>query len=153
MTRSVDAHNTEGRDFLGAQAHNSIFGVPKVTAKLNINNNTTLELVDPSIPKFKPKNKQLSPFVLKAQRKQFVEERSVRIGKEVLQNYKIDQNGSQMLERLMQKTPNSKQGRKESISRFETSEKGDMHNESKLTDTLPQQDMFSQNQTPYGDEM
>jgi len=130
MTRSVDHNNMEGRDFLGAQAHNSIFGVNRAVAKMNINNNTTLELVDPSVPKFKPKNKQLSPFVMKKQRQQFVEERSVRIGKEVLHNYKIDQNGSQMLERLKDKSDKTpKQSRKESISRFETSEKG-KHTES-----------------------
>ena len=51
MTRSVDQHNTD-RDYLGLQAHNSIFGVSKVTAKMHINNNTTLELVDPTVPKF-----------------------------------------------------------------------------------------------------
>ena len=51
MTRSVDVHD---RDIIGSQGHNSIFGggPNKVTAKMHLNNNTVLELVDPAIPKF-----------------------------------------------------------------------------------------------------
>ena len=72
MTRSVDA----SRGGLESVFPNN---APKVTAKMHLNHNTTLELVDPSIPKFQPRNKQLSPFVLKEQRRQFVKDREAEI--------------------------------------------------------------------------
>ena len=60
MTRSVDHPYERGEN-------SSIFSknAAKVTAKMHLNHNTTLELVDPSVPKFQNKNKQVSPFVLK----------------------------------------------------------------------------------------
>ena len=78
MTRSVDVPD---RDIIGSQGHNSIFGTNKITARMHVNNNTVLELCDPTVPKFQPRDKKLSPFVLKAQRKQFVQEREAEIQK------------------------------------------------------------------------
>ena len=60
LTRSVDA-DRGGLESILVSTNKA----PKVTARMHLNHNTTLELLDPTVPKFQPKNKQLSPFVLK----------------------------------------------------------------------------------------
>ena len=45
MTRSVDADRGGLESIISQHA-------PKVTAKMHLNHNTTLELVDPAIPQF-----------------------------------------------------------------------------------------------------
>ena len=73
MTRSVDNHHDRV-----AQASIFTSNAAKVTAKMHLNHNTTLELVDPTVPKFQTR-KAVSPFVLKEQRRQFVQEREAEI--------------------------------------------------------------------------
>ena len=57
---------------------------------MHLNNNTLLQLVNPEVPKFQPRNKQLSPFMQREQRKQFVQERNDKIRKDILKQYNID---------------------------------------------------------------
>ena len=75
MTRSVD-HQDAQRSFVGSAGNSSsVFGSkPQVTARMHLNKNTTLELIDNSSQSMQVR-KHLSPFSIKQQRKKFVEER------------------------------------------------------------------------------
>ena len=65
MTRSVD-QETKQNSIIGSQGHNSIFGskAGDTTARMHLNHNTTLELIDNVPRKFTPRSK-MSPFSMK----------------------------------------------------------------------------------------
>ena len=89
MTRSVD--HQDQRSFIGSQGQSSIFGSKAggvVTARMHLNKNTTLELVE--TPQKAMERKHASPFSNRAARRQLVEERGARIQEKILQEYGVD---------------------------------------------------------------
>lgn len=61
-----------------------------VTARMHLNNNTTLELIDTANASNQSVRKQTSPFSHKAKRKKFVEERGQAVAAQILQQYNIE---------------------------------------------------------------
>ena len=102
MTRSVDMKDrgsliqSFGSNLLNSARGNPVNDNSVVTARMRLNNNTTLELIDNTTPSMQSirnqsKGKQGAPFVqTKAQRKKFNEERARRVQDEILQKYAIE---------------------------------------------------------------
>lgn len=89
MTRSVD--HQDQRSFIGSQGQSSIFGSKAggvVTARMHLNKNTTLELME--TPQKIIERKHISPFANRAARRQLVEERGAKIQEKILQEYGVD---------------------------------------------------------------
>ena len=102
MTRSVD--HQDQRSFIGSQGQSSVFGTSTqgtainttvsqvhggvVTARMHLNKNTTLELIDTTSNQ--SARKHMSPFSVKAaERRKFCEERGKAVQEQILKKYDI----------------------------------------------------------------
>ena len=92
MTRSVDHSGMQGSFMNSIDKQSSMLGsnVGMVTARMHLNKNTTLELMESNPINQSSRKQQLSPFTVKAQRQRMNEDRKEAIQAQILQQYSIE---------------------------------------------------------------